>query len=214
MKNYVITIMDNPKSVEAAQRCIDSGKKFGMEIEMWPARTPQNTNLDKVFHAKKINREGFVEKYSRLANCMAAFLSHYTLWEEAVKTKQEITIFEHDAVVTAPIPDTMYYYGAINLGQSSYGKAKTPRHIGVGPLTSKAYFPGAHAYRVNPIGAELIISGVGVARPTDVYLNTTYFPWLEEYNPQPVIAKDSFTTIQNESGCLAKHNYDEDYEII
>ena len=28
MKNFVITIKDNERSVKAAQRCIDSGKRF------------------------------------------------------------------------------------------------------------------------------------------------------------------------------------------
>ena len=51
--------------------------------------------------------------------------------------------------------------------------------------------------------------------PTDVFLATTFFPWLEEYYPWPVIAKDDFTTIQNEGGCFAKHNYNKgSYDII
>jgi len=36
---------------------------------------------------------------------------------------------------------------------------------------------------------------------------------LQEYWPWPVEAHDSFTTIQNENGCLAKHNYGETYGI-
>ena len=52
-----------------------------------------------------------------------------------------------------------------------------------------------------------------MARPTDVFLNIESFPWLEEYYPWPVKADDSFTTIQNEFGCYAKHNYGETYGI-
>ena len=79
---------------------------------------------------------------------------------------------------------------------------------------SKPYFPGAHAYRVNKTGADLLINGIKNAKPTDVYLNKHLFPWLEEYHPWPVACKDSFTTIQKEAGCLAKHNWNENYEII
>ena len=50
--------------------------------------------------------------------------------------------------------------------------------------------------------------------PTDVYLNTQFFPWLQEYYPWIAEAKDHFTTIQKEKGCLAKHNYNENYEIL
>ena len=44
------------------------------------------------------------------------------------------------------------------------------------------------------------------ARPTDVFLNVNTFPFLEEHDPWPVEARDSFTTIQSEIGCRAKHN--------
>jgi len=40
------------------------------------------------------------------------------------------------------------------------------------------------------------------------------FPWLQEYYPFVARADDSFTTIQVERGCLAKHNYKDGYEII
>ena len=52
------------------------------------------------------------------------------------------------------------------------------------------------------------------ARPTDVFLNINTFPFLEERYPWPVEAHDSFTTIQSEMGCRAKHNYNEKYEIV
>ena len=82
-----------------------------------------------------------------------------------------------------------------------------PEKFGVNPLTSKVYFPGAHAYRVKPNAAKFIIEQAKkFARPTDVFLNVETFPFLEEYYPWPVMAKDSFTTIQNEMGCKAKHN--------
>ena len=80
---------------------------------------------------------------------------------------------------------------------------------------SKPYFPGAHAYRVNPAGAEqLIQQAIMEARPTDVFLNKATFPFLEEIYPWPVEAKDTFTTIQASAGCQAKHNFNQRYEII
>ena len=47
-----------------------------------------------------------------------------------------------------------------------------------------------------------------------VFLNINTFPFLEEHYPWPVEARDSFTTIQSEMGCRAKHNFNEEYEII
>jgi hypothetical protein len=47
-----------------------------------------------------------------------------------------------------------------------------------------------------------------------VYLNLDTFPWLQEWYPFVAEARDTFTTIQVEEGCLAKHNWKEGYEII
>ena len=103
----------------------------------------------------------------------------------------------------------------MNIGEPSYGKFNIPRQLGVNPLTTKTYFPGAHAYMVKPSGANLLINEAQkFGRPTDIFLNKSTFPWLEEYYPFVAKAKDSFTTIQNETGCAAKHNYGDDYEVI
>ena len=68
---------------------------------------------------------------------------------------------------------------------------------------------------LNPIGAKLLMKEAQrFARPTDVFLNINSFPWLQEYYPWIAEARDSFTTIQKEKGCLAKHNYNENYEIL
>lgn len=215
MKNYVITILENSKSSAAADRCIESALYCGLEVEKYSAITPHNTKIYEALHEQGISAEGFKEKYSRLDNCIAAFLSHYSLWKLSVDTKQEVTIFEHDAVVTNTIPEFINYRYCISFGKPSYGKFNIPSNIGVNSLVSKRYFPGAHAYRVKPSGAKKLIEQAKIAaKPTDVFLHLDTFPWLEEYYPWPVEARDTFTTIQKTEGCLAKHNYGERYEII
>ena len=213
MKAYVITIMDNPRSVQVAGRCIRSGAKCGLDINKWPAITPKN-NPAELLALEGIDTAGFDEVYSRTENCMAAFLSHYSLWKESVNTDENILIFEHDAVVKDVIPEVPNL-GCISFGKPSYGKYNTPSTIGVGPLISKPYFPGAHAYQVTPYGASRLIKQAKIkAGPTDVFLHRDTFPFLQEYYPWPVEVNDTFTTIQNQRGCLAKHNYGETYEIL
>lgn len=76
-------------------------------------------------------------------------------------------------------------------------------------------FPGAHAYQVSWQAAEVLIkTAKSRAAPTDVFLNKNSFPFLQEYYPWPVVCADNFTTIQNERGCYAKHNFGETYEIL
>ena len=210
---YVITIMDNERSVAAAKRCIESAKTFNIECHHFSAVTPKD-NIRQKFKDEDINPSRFDGQYSRLENCMSAFFSHYSTWKKCVELNHEITVFEHDAVVVDRIPDFINFRGCINLGKPSYGKFKTPKKMGVNTLTSKAYFPGAHAYRLTVSGAKALIKHAkDNAEPTDVFLRLENFPWLEEYYPWPVECKDSFSTIQHTKGCLAKHGYNKDYVI-
>ena len=213
MKMYVITIMENEKSVQVADRCVQSGLVFGHKIEKHPAYSPQNCNVNQELDNLGYDRSGFIEKYSRPENCIAGFLSHHSLWMKCLELNEPIVIFEHDAVVTNDIP-SLLMFDILNLGKPSYGKFNTPTFIGYGSLISKPYFPGAHAYRITPKGAaELVNEAQFSAGPTDIYMHTSKFT-LGEYYPWVAEARDSFTTIQRKEGCYAKHNYGESYEII
>ena len=210
---YVIAIEGNEKSMAAAERCKASAEKFGMECHIFPATTPKD-NIKEIFRKENLNPARFDEQYSRVENCMSAFYSHYSLWKKSVELNEMITIFEHDAVVVDRIPDFITFKGCVNLGKPSYGKFNTPKKVGTNPLTSKPYFPGAHAYRIYPVGAKhMIAKAKEMPEPTDVFLRLENFPWLEEYYPWPVECRDSFSTIQHTKGCLAKHGYGDNYII-
>lgn len=215
MKAYVITLLENERSVMVADRCIRSGKKFGLQINKWTGVTPEDNPIQLMIN-NGINYQGFLNSpYSREERAMSAFLSHYSLWKEAVKTKEDILIFEHDAIVVSPIPNVNGYKGCISFGKPSYGKFNIPRFLGVQELQSKTYFPGAHAYLVSWQAAEVLIKKAkSNAAPTDVFLNKNSFPFLQEYYPWPVEVNESFSTIQKEQGCLAKHQYIEGYQLI
>lgn len=213
MKAFVITLLENKQSVESANRCIASGKRHGVNIQKFQAVTPDDDPVS-LLNKEGIDPKKFDEKYSRNLNCMSAFLSHYTLWQMCAKENENFVIFEHDAVMVDRPPATTFNY-VMNIGHPSYGNYNTPKQIGVNPLTSKRYFPGAHAYMVTPAGAQLLVENAPMyAKPTDIYLHLDTFPWLQEWYPFVAEARDTFTTIQTETGCLAKHNWKEGYEII
>lgn len=213
MKSFVITIMDNEKSVKAADRCIASAKKYGLEVEKFQAITPADDPVA-IAESKKISLKLFKEPYSRFYNCVSAFLSHYSLWEQCLKDNERYIIFEHDAIVTNNINTSVNSRGCINIGKPSYGGYRNPGILGVGPLRSKAYFPGAHAYILEPFAARFLIERARLfAKPTDLFLSLESFPFLQEMYPWPAEAKDSFSTIQKKLGCLSKHNYGEEYVI-
>jgi GR25 family glycosyltransferase involved in LPS biosynthesis len=213
MKAHVITIMDMEQSVEIAQRCIDSAKIFNIKVEMFKAITPKD-DVYKIAKEKNINLAGFDERYSRKENAIACFLSHYSLWDKSVETNESILILEHDAVFVDTVDLNMNFKRLISLGKPSYGKYIIPRN-GISPLTSKSYLPGAHAYIVKPLAAvELINKSKVLSKPADIFIDRRSFPWIEELYPWPVEVKDTFTTVQKEAGCIAKHSYKEGFEII
>ena len=215
MKAFVITIMDNYSSEKAAERCIASGKRYGIEIEKFAAVTPRCPNFRKMVEEVGLVESNFESGHSRKENALACFLSHRFLWQKSVDEKTDIMILEHDAVFVNRVPALLGFHKVITIGQPSYGVYNTPMTLGTQPLSQKEYFKGAHAYIVRPEGAKELLSKVSdYSRPTDVYLNIMNFPWLEEYYPWPVKVDDSFSTIQHQQGCVAKHNYQKGIELI
>jgi GR25 family glycosyltransferase involved in LPS biosynthesis len=215
-KAYVITIEGLKQSEAAAERCIASAQRQGLEVYKHYGITPKD-DPEAIMAVEGIPADGFREVYSYLESCLSAFLSHYSLWKKCVQDNCQYIIFEHDAILVDVLDFFAPFDKCMNIGAPSYGKYVTPSHLGVGPLTSKQYFPGAHAYRLKPAGAKLLIEQAKqFAMPTDVFLHTDRFPWLQEQYPWPAKARDTFTTIQREQGCIAKHNWKDGigYEII
>jgi len=204
MEVKVITLQNVPQSVKVADRCIKSAKRYGVEVSKFNAITP--STHQKVVDENNINTDHFREIYSRYENALSAFCSHFSLWKECAESKTPYVVLEHDAVFVDSLPNFLLG-DIVNLGAPSYGRYNTPTYIGEGELVSKPYLPGAHAYYITPKGARQLITQAKIeAKPTDVFIRTDKFT-IGEYNPWPVKAQDSFTTIQKNEGIQAKHSY-------
>ena len=94
MKIYVITMMNNHKSVQASKRCRESAEKFGYKVDIFPAITPDD-DPNKMFEKENLPLDKFKvdSRFSKIEPCMCCFLSHREIWKESVKTKQKILIF-------------------------------------------------------------------------------------------------------------------------
>jgi len=212
MRAFVIYVPIE-ESEKAAARCIRSAANFQIHAELFRGVTPADHPIQ-LAEELGLPLNNFQEKYSRYENCVSAFLSHRRLWEFSAQNNEEVLIFEHDAVVTDPIPDVPYR-GVLSYGHPSYGKWVTPSTLGVNKLVSKQYLPGAHAYRVKPEAAKVLLETAKThAGPTDLYLRNELFDFIEEYYPWPVVVRETFSTIQNENGCQAKHGYNEEYRLL
>ena len=206
MNAFVIST-DLAESRAIAMRCIASGQEHGVKVQRFPGFSPKDHPQD-MFRANGLDPKGFCDNpYSRIEPCMATFLSHRALWQRCVQEHDLMLILEHDAVFENDLPVMPpTWRGCCTLGRPSFGAFKSPR-AGLGPLTSKAYFPGAHAYLVHPAAAQALLDkSTTEAEPTDIYLNLARFPWLTEWYPWPIKCDDTFSTIQKPLGCKAKHN--------
>lgn len=212
MKALVITMIDEPESVRVAERCIESGKKFGVNVEMKPAITPKDNPVKILNEDLGIDSSVFPTEYSRLEPVVSCFLSHYFIWAEA---KEETLVLEHDAVFYDKINE-IEYNDFVSIGKPSFGRYNKMNQKGTYPLFSKVggYLPGAHAYMFKPhFVQDLLYQASRQPAPTDVFLNSRNFPTMQECWPHPVHCEDSFTFIQKEKGCAAKHNYNDSYKI-
>jgi len=217
IKSYVITMIDNIRSVKATEQCIESAKKFGYTPSIFKAIVPED-NLEEEFKKDdmSINDFSLDTKYSKLKPAMCCYLSHKALWRKCIELDENILVLEHDAIFIDKLPDKLYFNGLVNLGKPSYGQYLEPNlQRGVLPLFSKYHggLPGTHAYMISPRGAKLLLKKKETTTP-DLFLNKRDFPWIQEYYPWPIKADDSFTTIQNVAGSTAKHNYNKNYEIL
>ncbi len=216
MKGYVVTLLNLPESVEMAERCVASGKEYDVDIEIAPA-VYKDIALEEL-KKEGLNRASWDESYSNIGAVIGNFVSQYRVWNKIVESQEPGIVFEHDAVVVASIPDLQGKGDIINLGKPSYGNYRKQNAPGVYPMFSKpgGYIPGAHGYYVTPVGAQELIrvaKNQGAA-PCDMFLNNKVFPNIKELYPWVIEARDEFTTIQNKKGCLAKHNYDENYKLL
>ena len=218
MISYVITMLNNSKSVNATERCVKSANTFGYDPLVFKAITPEDDPIE-IFKKENLPLDKFKtdSRYSRLEPCMCCFLSHRELWKKAVQSGNGILVLEHDAIFQNTLPIECTFQDFVNLGKPSYGKYMIPEKQGLYELFSKpgGYLPGTHAYYVSAKGAKQLLNHSQISpAPADLFLNKNSFPWIKEYYPWPIIADDDFTTIQKIEGSVAKHNYGESYEII
>lgn len=214
MKGYVGTLMNIPESVKMAKRCVESGKKFNVDVEIFPA-VYKDIAMDELQN-ENLKLAAWNESFSIVDAVVGNFITQYRIWNAIVDSNEAGIVLEHDAVFTDNIPNISD--DIVNFGKPSYGTFITKTKAGIYPMFSKSggYIPGAHGYYLSPTGAQELINkakNIG-ATPCDMFLNKTNFPNIKEIYPWVVEARDEFTTIQKEKGCIAKHNYNKKYKIL
>lgn len=214
LNGFIIVIEDLPDSVSSAERCFNSNKTKHLSLNYFKAITPKDNPLS-ILKEEKIKTDRFSSSFSQLEPSYSCFLSHYYLWKKCVEINEPIVILEHDAFFVHSLNFTRIDNNdCVNLGRPSYGDFFEQRP-GIHPLFSKEHFPGTHGYLIGPDAANNFIEYAQKrgARNIDLFLNKYSFPFLKEIYPWPIIANDTFSTIQKIDGCRSKHNFNKKYKI-
>lgn len=105
MKAFVIKLKGIDISEALALDCIASGTEHGTEIIPFDGiYGEENIKLKTAEYGIRPYSEGMKKGRLGVKGC---FLSHYTLWLKCLELDEPIIIFEHDAMLIAPIPNNI-----------------------------------------------------------------------------------------------------------
>lgn len=218
MKVYVIYLPKSKRSTELAESAIEQFsirpyKPYLFEgVDKYSA---WQTYIDYNFSISDITRFGG----GNIDSEIAAFISHFKLWQRCLDLNENIIILEHDAEVTGNLkniyPTIQRFEGDIlNLGSPNWGTRKwegegielreicSNFHNVYKPELSEckcdSYFLfGAHAYMITPQGASRLVDAAhqyGIL-PADTYIRQEIVD-IYDLLPHPVVQKESYSFIQ------------------
>jgi len=186
MKAYVITLTGNEYSEEVTQRCINSGKKYGIEVEPFEAinihTAPKLLKQQKLkwtwadnntreMICPSTNLKQFPYKCKDLRIKIACSLSHYQLWRNCFYLRENILILEHDAVFIRELPE-IDFNGICQIndpkgctpGGYNWSQSMRERGRGIWPKTLMDYkdnrpdgLAGNSAYLIEPWAAKCLV---------------------------------------------------------
>lgn len=207
MKAFVIRKAGDDFSENLAQQCIDSASVFGIKPEkvdgVYSAHDELLTNRGiSPFHKMKESKKNSL-------GIKGCFLSHFLLWERCISINEPIIIFEHDALMIRPLPNSILdsFTHIMLLDHAAYFEnyqevidetcdikvttfEKINGAFGYKDMNKK-HFKGSHAHLVKPLGAATLIESCKKYGflPLDMAVNqhyTTYAiinPILARVNP-------------------------------
>lgn len=179
---YIITVVDNEKSVELSQRCAKSCDEVKMPYQIWPAYNGMGEGIvPPSHHGGVMNMIKITDHYLTRGE-VACALSHISLWARCVELDKPIVILEHDAVMVEPykhhsIFNSICYLGGNEQVNGGWGIFPTPPHATEGP--NYHFICRAHSYAIDPAVAKNMLAHVikyGINAPLDIMLRADIFP--------------------------------------
>ncbi len=206
---FVITLTKMPMSVKSTNKCIESGKVFGEDVEVFDA-------IDKFQSEEFLLSKGVVNNSDMNGAALGCFASHFVLWEKCVELGEPIVIIEHDAVFETPVPK-MRFKDIIYISRELEQLAlrKYPVQLRERNAKTREYYyslvrlSGTCGYAVTPSGATKLIRAAKIGPITfpDFFINKSIVDICYLF-PPIVRAEPSFSTIVNKPyGYIKKKGY-------
>jgi len=202
MLAFVIYTPNDPVSIMLANRCVESGIKYGLFIEKCLGFDKSLARSYAVEHGLHLGFDYLEYKKIRPLrdSQIAIFIAHRKLWSKCVIMNEPIIILEHDSYLISSInninfkgvmnyqrqiwddPNWIYHYKMQNL-IDHYNKLGTAKYI---------CLPGAAAYSITPSAAKKLLS-IKSMLPLDLFVNK-HVVEIDDYPyPWPIFRSNSYT---------------------
>lgn len=201
MKGFVIRKKDDMLSERLSNKCVASGKKFGIHIEKFDGIYSDH---DAILARENLFPHNIIVKKLR-NGYKGCFLSHYLVWKKAIEFNEPILVFEHDAVIIRPLPENILSMFDTLLILDRFSREKNYIELLSNKFSLKIYehqkfltvnnkdihrthIKGAHGVLIKPQGAIQIIKSIkkhGYLIP-DVAINQCYLTY---YSMEPSIVR-------------------------
>lgn len=209
---FIITLIDNPESVAAANKCIDSAHQLGenLTIEPFPAVTPATMYeckwtwpLRKKHICPITGLLLSAYKNADINKRIACAQSHYMLWKKCIELNEPILILEHDALFVKEFSYNDFDGGAMSINSPIDATFNSKEYDAalidginevpyVADMSTPQGLPGHSAYIIKPWAAQEVIDKQDQIGwwPNDAIMCRQLFPWLR-------VCKPYYTVVQN-----------------
>lgn len=171
LKGFTIRLSRIPLSEQLSNDCIESGKKYGINIE--PFGGINGNVADPILKSLGLRPRREQKKTSK-PGVKGCFLSHFFLWQKCIQLNEPIAIFEHDGLLIRQVPEDIlnHFTDVLTLDPcDQYSKDYEYCLAHTGPYVFSEYFNykakkntifgeylrGAYAYIIKPHAAERIV---------------------------------------------------------
>ena len=202
-KKFVITLIEDPPSLAAAEKCRQSIRRHGGgEVEYFTAIDEHHSEAVLKKHGIDWIKLGSNRRNEK--TLMGCFASHFLLWLKCIEIDEPIMVFESDALCVRALPSRLRFRHVINLADGSYRRndhikvKEILQFLDKNPYTGSLFcfsycMPGMVAYAVSPEGARRLVkkAKTGLACEADHFVEKNTVD-IVEHCPLPIELNTDF----------------------